>query len=247
MHPSHGIVPKESGTGSGLFANAHDFVIQQAVLNDNMTINTQNLIYNQPTYDEPLSPLRSTAARTSQYFVGQEKYLGKLHEYFRPGNTSERKMFLLYGMGGIGKTQICMKFNDEMDGQYAYTFWIDATSEDTIVQSLKEIYKMTSTSGTYASSFSSAVVLKWISNVKSEWLMIFDNADGSPELIEKFLPPGNVGNIVITSRNPALKRITTHKNSLEVSEMSEEWPLTFFSKQVELTRIQNNTWKNQKL
>ncbi|KAF9001274.1 hypothetical protein BDQ17DRAFT_1201629, partial [Cyathus striatus] len=71
-------------------------------------------------------------------------------------------------MGGIGKTQICLKFNDEMADQFAYVFWIDTTSEDTIVQSLKEIYKKISTSGTSTSSFSSATVLNWISNLKSE-------------------------------------------------------------------------------
>ncbi|KAF8998218.1 hypothetical protein BDQ17DRAFT_1428513 [Cyathus striatus] len=175
MHSSHRIIPNTSGTGSGAFTNAHDFVIQHADMN----------IFNQPTY-EPISPLQSMPARTSQYFVGQEEYLEKLHEYFEPGKTTERKMFLLHEMGGIGKTQICLKYIDEMAGQFEYTFWIDTTSEDTVVQSLKEIYKMTSTSGTYASSFSSATVLNWISNLKFEWLMIFDNADGSSELVEKF-------------------------------------------------------------
>ncbi|KAF8986773.1 hypothetical protein BDQ17DRAFT_1375796 [Cyathus striatus] len=56
-------------------------------------------------------------ACTSQNFVGQEIYLERLHEYFSKSNTmikSRRKMFLLYGMGAIGKTQICLKFCDEM-------------------------------------------------------------------------------------------------------------------------------------
>ncbi|KAF8980476.1 hypothetical protein BDQ17DRAFT_1380691 [Cyathus striatus] len=56
-------------------------------------------------------------ACTSQNFVGQEIYLERLHGYFSKSNTmtkSGRKMFLLYGMGGIGKTQICLKFCDKM-------------------------------------------------------------------------------------------------------------------------------------
>ncbi|KAF8989453.1 hypothetical protein BDQ17DRAFT_1373214, partial [Cyathus striatus] len=56
-------------------------------------------------------------ACTSQNFVRQEIYLERLHEYFSKRNAmtkSRRKMFLLYGMGGIGKTQICIKFCDEM-------------------------------------------------------------------------------------------------------------------------------------
>ncbi|KAF9008464.1 hypothetical protein BDQ17DRAFT_1349998 [Cyathus striatus] len=138
------------------FSHAHGFVIQNAEMND-IRIDTQ--IINNQSDGELLSPLHFTAACTTQNFVGQEKYLEKLHEHFRPGNITERKMFLLHGMGGIGKTQICLKFNDEMAGQFTNVFWIDTTSEDTIVQSLKEIYKKISSPGTYASSFSSATMV----------------------------------------------------------------------------------------
>ncbi|KAF8976658.1 hypothetical protein BDQ17DRAFT_1339536 [Cyathus striatus] len=95
------------------FANAQNFGIKRAEMND-IKIDTQN-IYNQ-SMDESLSPLRHTAACASQNFVGQEMYLEKLHQHFVQGNTTERKMFLLYGMGGIGKTQICLRFIDEEAG-----------------------------------------------------------------------------------------------------------------------------------
>ncbi|KAF8986091.1 hypothetical protein BDQ17DRAFT_1335681 [Cyathus striatus] len=150
------------------FKHAHNFAIEQAQM-----IDTQN-IYNQPN-DEPLSPLRTSAPCTSQNFIGQEIYLMRLHEHFAQANTTERKMFLLYGMGGVGKTQICLKFNDEKTGQYTYTFWIDATSEDTIIQSLKEIYKKTSSPGTSSTSFSATAVLNWISNLEYEWPKILNH------------------------------------------------------------------------
>jgi Cdc6-like AAA superfamily ATPase len=38
--------------------------------------------------------------------------LQQMHEYFsKPG--SEQKVFLLYGLGGIGKTQVALKFMEE--------------------------------------------------------------------------------------------------------------------------------------
>ena len=52
--------------------------------------------------------------------------------------------------------------------------------------------------------------------------MIYDNADGGYQVVEKFLPPGDGGNILITSRNKDLMRITLKKNSMEVLEMGEE-------------------------
>ncbi|KAF8996198.1 hypothetical protein BDQ17DRAFT_1211328, partial [Cyathus striatus] len=51
-------------------------------------------------------------------FVGQEVYLQRLRKHFEPNSSSkdsrDRKLFLLYGAGGVGKTQICLKFIDQM-------------------------------------------------------------------------------------------------------------------------------------
>jgi tetratricopeptide (TPR) repeat protein len=66
---------------------------------------------------------------------------------------------------------------------------------------------------------SAGSVLQWISQ-STNWLMIYDEADGHHQTIEKFLPPGNGGNILITSRNVGLKRIT--ETSLKVLNMAEE-------------------------
>ena len=48
-------------------------------------------------------------------------------------------------------------------------------------------------------------VLQWISFLQEKWLIVFDNADAPPpEVVEKFIPPGNRGNILITSRNKSM-------------------------------------------
>ena len=68
---------------------------------------------------------------------------------------------------------------------------------------------------------SATSALQWISK-KANWLIVYDSADGHYSVVEKFLPPGNGGNVLITSRNPGLKRITLDKNSLEVLDMTIE-------------------------
>jgi hypothetical protein len=52
---------------------------------------------------------------SSANFTGRRNYLAKLRDYFslKPEEPLHRKSFLLYGMGGIGKTQICLKFTEE--------------------------------------------------------------------------------------------------------------------------------------
>src|ERR1700731_1679424 len=51
----------------------------------------------------------------SPNFTGQRSYLEKLKSHFGPreGQFPSRRLFLLSGMGGIGKTQICLKFIEE--------------------------------------------------------------------------------------------------------------------------------------
>ena len=56
-------------------------------------------------------------------------------------------------------------------------------------------------------------VLQWIAQ-RTHYLIIYDGADGHYQTIEKFLPPGKGGNILITSRNVGLKRIS--RTSLNV-------------------------------
>lgn len=96
-------------------------------------------------------------------------------------------------------------------------FWIDASSENSIILTLMQIAQANNLpSGTLYSH-----VLQWIID-RTRWLIVYDSADGHYSVVEKFLPPGSTGNILITSRNPGLQRITSPQNSVEVLEMGED-------------------------
>ena len=82
-----------------------------------------------------------------------------------------------------------------------------------------------------ANNISPELALDWISaRPRSNWLVIFDNADGGYEKIDKFWPPGDSGNILITTRNKELVRITLTKNSVEVHGMDEEEAISLLLK-----------------
>lgn len=66
----------------------------------------------------------------SPRFTGQEIYLKQLREYFQPqiDRTNGRRSFLLCGMGGVGKTQIALKFAEESAEKCASSFsWLNIT------------------------------------------------------------------------------------------------------------------------
>ena len=50
--------------------------------------------------------------RVSTFFTGRRSILGALSEWFSTAEPRARgkREFLLYGMGGMGKTQIALKF-----------------------------------------------------------------------------------------------------------------------------------------
>ena len=109
-------------------------------------------------------------------------------------------------------------------------FWVDASSLENIDLSLKGI---SSLSAAQASSQdgSAETVLQWISCIQEEWLIVFDNADDLlPDVVAKFIPPGNRGNILITSRNQSMGRLIAFENVIEINEMEEADAITLLLK-----------------
>ncbi|KAF8622378.1 hypothetical protein AX15_007064 [Amanita polypyramis BW_CC] len=135
-------------------------------------------------------------------------------------------------MGGIGKTQICLRFTEQFAHLFSDIFWIDATSEGHIDLRLRQIFQAHNVSAA-GSTISANSTLKWIAT-RNNWLIVYDNADGGYDVVEKFLPPGTGGNILVTSRNRALQRITLG-NSIEVDRMDEEEAISLLFKSVMLS------------
>ena len=72
------------------------------------------------TSNEALLPLKPNS---SALFMGRREQLDRLKKHFarrKDGEQLHRRYFLLYGMGGIGKTQICLKFLEEMSDVYVF-------------------------------------------------------------------------------------------------------------------------------
>ena len=163
---------------------------------------------------------------SSALFVGREDVLDKLRKIFIHCAESDsksmlRRSCLLWGTGGIGKTQICLKFIEEMSGRWMHVFWVDASSVESITMSLRGI---SSVSAAQASCLDDSVesVLQWMSAIREEWLIVFDNADEPPvSVVERFIPPGNRGNILITSRNRSMGSLISFENIIEINEMEE--------------------------
>ncbi|KAF7333242.1 FabD/lysophospholipase-like protein [Mycena sanguinolenta] len=146
----------------------------------------------------------------SQIFYGRQKILDSMHQFFAQ-DTGKQKRYVLYGLGGAGKTQIALKFIEKWT-HFTDRLLVDASNPDTIEAGLKNI-AMTKQAGN-----SSQDALIWLASKPEEWLLFFDNADDPTVNLNQFFPKSNCGNVIITSRNHGARIHGAHS---EVSNMEE--------------------------
>jgi tetratricopeptide (TPR) repeat protein len=183
---------------------------------------------------------------TCPHFTGREEYIRQLARFFKSRNIDDvpfRREFLLYGIGGAGKTQICLKFAEkhsklyvlacdrDLDKCYILTFgflsrfwkvfWVDATNQETLELSFQEIGldEVAKRDGVDGSTES---VKHWLSRARKEWLLILDNADGDSAILDDYIPNGGRGNILISSRNPSLLHRIKRDAAMEVGALERD-------------------------
>ncbi|KAJ7787070.1 P-loop containing nucleoside triphosphate hydrolase protein [Mycena olivaceomarginata] len=148
----------------------------------------------------------------SRIFHGRRDILDKMHHFFT-SNAGTQNIYVLYGLGGIGKTQIALKFIQESSSCFSNIFFIDATTIATIEIGLKNTAVMKDFGNSPQDG------LLWLTSNIEGWLLFFDNADDPSVNLNDFIPRCIHGNIIITSRNPGLRVYGSH--SL-VSDMEEK-------------------------
>ncbi|KAM3086332.1 hypothetical protein ACMFMG_000468 [Clarireedia jacksonii] len=138
--------------------------------------------------------------KVSIHFTGRKKILERLGESLCPATSKgiERGgTFVIQGMGGAGKSQICVKFADENRERFWGVFWVDGTTEETIKRSFVDI-------GTSWQKESSTpeTVMRWLANEQQPWLLILDNCDDINLDYNPYVLSGHRGSIIMTTRNP---------------------------------------------
>ncbi|KAK4181732.1 putative calcium-independent phospholipase A2-gamma [Triangularia setosa] len=166
----------------------------------------------------------STKARfrsePSQFFTGREDILDRLDRFFTKRDTGgkPRRQFLLYGIGGAGKTQIALKFADLVE-ERCKVYYIDGTDVVTITQSYARIATEEGW-GSGGSEQLKLLALKHLAQDSEEWLLIFDNCSKRDR--QEYIPRTNRGNILYTSRDHDLMLEFPDSCVYKVTEMKEE-------------------------
>ncbi|KAL8850930.1 MAG: hypothetical protein Q9221_004130 [Calogaya cf. arnoldii] len=167
-----------------------------------------------------------TPKTVSSIYTGRKGYLEGLKQAFDSSHvSSERspthKRFVVFGLGGAGKTQFCCKFASDNKQRFWGVFTVDASSLGNAQQSFIAIAKACGTDPNERAAKS------WLSSSDRQWLLLIDNADDTILDIASYFPDGEHGLTLITTRNPTVKMHGTigrrfyHFDKLDDDEANE--------------------------
>lgn len=148
------------------------------------------------------------------FFTGREQ---KLMEIKKTLNNQSR--VALYGLGGVGKTQIATEYAYRYLNNYDYIFWVNADSQERLISSYVKIASHLKVLGRNVQDQSHVIeaVKHWLTT-HERWLLIFDNAD-EIKIIKQFIPSGKHGHVLLTTQARA---IGTMMDRIEILEMESE-------------------------
>ncbi|GAA2743141.1 FxSxx-COOH system tetratricopeptide repeat protein [Kitasatospora cinereorecta] len=135
-------------------------------------------------------------------FTGRIKVLDDLRAQLSGGTTAVLPPpQTLYGLGGVGKTQVALEYAHRYMSHYDLVWWIDAEQSENVVVDLAELAgRLGLRVGDNVNEAAQAARDALRQGIPTpNWLLIFDNAD-EPTDIRRYFPDGP-GHILVTSRN----------------------------------------------
>ncbi|KAJ6459232.1 hypothetical protein C8R45DRAFT_1182696 [Mycena sanguinolenta] len=192
----HGGGGGQGGVHGGGGGSGEGPTLHYEITGENITMN----MVQSPNVVQASSQVVNHCPPASRNFHGRRIILDAMHAFFAQ-DTQKQKIYVLYGLGGAGKTQIALKFIEE-----------STCTTETIQNGLRHI------ATAKGAGTASQDALAWLTSKHEHWLLFFDNADHPEINLNHFIPRCNHGNIIVTSRNPNLRG---YGESSHVSDMEE--------------------------
>lgn len=152
---------------------------------------------------------------------------------------SRRKTYVVYGLGGMGKTQLAVEFARRHQTDFSSIFLIDGSSKDALLQSFIRVFRRVAindvddtktppkTDG-FADSTPDGITakaLEWfLLEGNDRWLLIYDNVDLESTdpggfALDTFFPAKDCGSIIVTTRLASLSVPATVRQLRKLDEM----------------------------
>lgn len=183
------------------------------------------------------------------HFVDRDKEMKEIELSMIPGEAANRKVHVLYGLGGIGKTQLAIAYARKYQEKYSAIVWVNGSNQDTVLQTLAAFFQDSKIGCGAEPSIeadhhgsnmknNAQAALQWLARKGNrQWLMIFDNVDQDYEAshgaedsdaynLSLYFPCADHGSILVTTRLPSLGDIG---ESTEVTRLGQEQAINILS------------------
>ncbi|KAE8396415.1 hypothetical protein BDV23DRAFT_192206 [Aspergillus alliaceus] len=210
--------------------------VASAYAKELLTVTSASLTLQSPRVRENLTILDTRFARPLSLgsmtvvgnFIGRHDELGWLRAKLTWKTHPRRRIIVLHGLGGIGKTQLAVRFARLNQNDYSAVFLIKCRDRTTLLQSLASIGpQIHASDGSEGCSPVLSLeqraqrVLDWLTlSQNPKWLLIYDNvchSDKAGYNISDFFPSADHGSIIITTR---ILSFTELGESLNVTKLS---------------------------
>jgi len=153
----------------------------------------------------------------NRFFVGRDTFIADLHNTFQSNTRpalQHHGRIALFGLGGIGKTQIALEFVYRSQSSYRRIYWISAATQESLLDGYQKIGKRASISIAPDSKPVEVAeqVLLWLKST-ANWLLVIDNLDDIGVLSTRNLGIPNIINSLLPELGPGQHTLTTTRNA----------------------------------
>jgi hypothetical protein len=201
-------------------------------------------------------------------FVDRPAEMAELERALLPQRQNQRqKIFVLYGLGGIGKTQLAVELARRHHHKFSSVFWLDGSSKDKLRQSIASCAsrimegQISDTSRAYSTDEGGNInvvveqVMSWLAQPdNTDWLVVFDNvdrehrpgnADPGAYDIRRYFSGADHGSILITTRLARLEQLGASQQLNKVDRTQAQAILeSWYKRKYSKVTHQNDVWKS---
>src|SRR3954463_4006699 len=131
-------------------------------------------------------------------FTGRDGMLTELRRRLHAGEGT-LVVQALYGLGGVGKTQLALEYAHRFAADYDLVWWLDAEQPVLIPEQLAALAaRLDLPAGPTVADTVERLLAEL--RGRNRWLLVFDNAERPADIADH--QPGGAGHVLITSRFP---------------------------------------------
>ena len=168
------------------------------------------------------------------HFTGREAELQALRDQLQAGGSAviRQPPSALYGLGGVGKTQIATEYAHRFAEEYEVVWWVRSDQEDAIQASLvglgTRLQLPDISPGDRDRSLRLVIDALQAGEPFSQWLLIFDDVT-QPNKLRRYIPQG--GHVIVTSRINEWRQVL-NTDGIEVREFARAETIRFLRERV---------------